>query len=223
MAARFWFGSWCAALVLLAGAADGRALAQTTPDIPVGRFSAGELSGWESRAFNGETQYAIVTDEGRRVLAARTNAGASGRFRKIKIDLTRTPFINFSWKVSGIYQGINEAAKAGDDFPARVYVVRERGVMGMSTIALNYVWSSTRPVGSVWASPYTSQVKLIALDAGPERAGTWSRHKRNVREDLRRAFGEDITEIDAVALMSDSDNFKGRAEAAYGDIWFSAK
>jgi hypothetical protein len=189
MAARFRLGSLCAALVLLAVAAGGRALAQTTPDIPVGRFSAGELGGWESRAFKGETQYAIVTDEGRRVLAARTNAGASGRFRKIKIDLTRTPFINFSWKVSGVYPGINEAAKAGDDFPARVYVVRERGVMGMSTIALNYVWSSARPVGSVWASPYTSQVKLIALDAGPERAGTWSRHKRNVREDLRRAFG----------------------------------
>lgn len=223
MAGTFRLVFWCAALLALAVAPGGRAHAQTAPEIPVGRFSAGELNVWESRTFKGETQYAIVTDEGRRVLAARTNAGASGRFRKIKIDLTRTPFINFSWKVSGVYEGINEAAKAGDDFPARVYVVRERGVMGMSTIALNYVWSSARPVGSVWASPYTSQVKLIALNSGAGKAGAWSRHKRNVREDLRRAFGEDITEIDAVALMSDSDNFGGRAEAAYGDIWFSAK
>jgi hypothetical protein len=212
-----------AALLAFLCAAGGQGLAQTAQDVPVGRFSAGDLAGWESRAFKGATQYAIVADGGRRVLSARTNAGASGRFRKIRIDLTQTPFINFSWKVSGVYEGINEAAKAGDDFPARVYVVRERGVMGMSTIALNYVWSSVRPVGSMWASPYTSQVKLIALDSGAGKAGTWSRHKRNVREDLRRAFGEDITEIDAVALMSDSDNFKGNAEAAYGDIWFSAK
>jgi hypothetical protein len=213
----------CAAFCILPLALEHRALAQGAGDIPVGRFAAGDLSGWESRSFKGETEYRLATEDGRRVLAARTNAAASGRFRKIKIDLTRTPFINFSWKVSGVYNGINENIKAGDDFPARVYVVRERGIMGMSTIALNYVWSSARPVGSLWASPFTSQVKLIALDTGADRAGTWSRHKRNVREDLRRAFGEDITEIDAVALMSDSDNFAGRAEASYGDIWFSAK
>jgi hypothetical protein len=66
-------------------------------------------------------------------------------------------------------------------------------------------------------------VKLLALNSGAGKAGAWERHKRNVREDLRRAFGDDITEIDAVALMSDSDDFKGKAEAAYGDIWFSAR
>ena len=212
-----------APLVAVFLATSAPALAQQSPNVHVGRFSAGDLNGWEARAFSGQTEYRLTTDGGRRVLAARTNGGASGRFRKIKIDLTRTPFINFSWKVSGVYKGINEATKAGDDFPARVYVVRERGLMGMSTVALNYVWSSGRPVGAMWASPYTSQVKLIALNSGAGDAGAWARHKRNVREDLRRAFGEDITQIDAVALMSDSDNFKGDAEAAYGDIWFSAR
>ena len=64
---------------------------------------------------------------------------------------------------------------------------------------------------------------MIALDSGPQKAGVWTKHKRNVREDLRRAFGEDITEIDAVALMSDADNFGGNVDAAYGDIWFSAR
>jgi hypothetical protein len=207
-----------AAICMSAGA-----FAQQAPDVAVGRFSAGDMQGWESRAFKGETQYRIVADGGVRVLSARTSGGASGRFRKIRIDLTRTPYINFSWKVSGVYNGINEATKAGDDFPARVYVVRERGLMGMNSIALNYVWSSGRSTGSMWASPYTSQVKLIALNSGADKAGSWVRHKRNVRDDLRRAFGEDITEIDAVALMSDADNFGGSVEAAYGDIIFSAR
>ncbi|MFN3890947.1 MAG: DUF3047 domain-containing protein [Beijerinckiaceae bacterium] len=211
-------GSFAAALVV-----SGPAASQETPEVTVGRFSAGDLQGWESRAFKGETAYRLAPDGGSRVLVARTNAAASGRFRRVRIDLTRTPFINFSWKVSGVYKGIDESAKAGDDFPARVYVVRERGMMGMNTIALNYVWSSARPVGSLWSSPYTSQVKLLALDSGPAKAGVWSKHKRNVREDLRQAFGEDITEIDVVAVMSDADNFGGSAEAAYGDISFSAR
>jgi hypothetical protein len=198
-------------------------VAQEMADVPVGRFSMGDLQGWENRSFKGETEYRIVNDGGFSVLSARTDGGASGRFRKVKINLAQTPFINFSWKVSGVYQNINEATKSGDDFPARVYVVRERGLMGINSISLNYVWSSARPVGSLWASPYTSQVKLLALNSGKEKVSLWARHKRNVREDLRRAFGEDITEIDAVALMSDADNFGGNVEAAYGDIWFSAR
>ena len=32
------------------------------------------------------------------------------------------------------------------------------------------------------------------------------RRNRNVREDFRTLFGEDITEIDAVAIMTDTDN-----------------
>lgn len=197
--------------------------AQEMTDVQVGRFSIGDLQGWDTRSFKGETEYRIVNDGGARVLSARTNGGASGRFRKVKINLTQTPFINFSWKVSGVYKDINEATKSGDDFPARVYVVHERGLMGMSSISLNYVWSSARPIGSLWASPYTSQVKLLALNSGKEKASQWAKHKRNVREDLRRAFGEDIAEIDAVALMSDADNFGGNIEASYGDIWFSAR
>ncbi len=207
----------------LAALATSPARAQQADDLRVGVFSAGDLTGWESRSFKGQTDYRLTMDSGKRVLSASTNGGASGRFRKIKIDLTRTPFINFSWKVGGVYEGINETVKAGDDFPARIYVVREKGIMGMNSQALNYVWSSARPVGSLWSSPYTGQVKLLALNSGAGKAGSWERHKRNVREDLRRAFGEDITEIDAVALMSDSDDFKGKAEAAYGDIWFSAR
>lgn len=209
--------------VAIAAMAHNPAGAQQAEDVQVGLFSAGDLKGWESRAFKGQTAYQLAMDGGNRVLVARTNGGASGQFRKIKIDLTRTPFINFSWKVSGVYAGINEASKSGDDFPARIYVVREKGLMGMNSLALNYVWSSAKPAGSMWSSPYTSQVKLLALDSGAGKTGAWSRHKRNVREDLRRAFGEDITVIDAVALMSDSDDFKGKAEAAYGDIWFSAR
>lgn len=48
---------------------------------------------------------------------------------------------------------------------------------------------------------------------------SWVRHKRSLREDLKKVFGEDITEIiDAVAIMTDADDHKGRAQTYYGDI-----
>ena len=38
---------------------------------------------------------------------------------------------------------------------------------------------------------------------------------------MRRVFGEEIGKIDAVAIMTDADDHKGRTQTFYGDIWFS--
>jgi hypothetical protein len=199
----------------LAQAADG--------DILIGRFSQGSFSDWSSRSFEGETDYRLVKDSDLRsiVLAAATNAAASGRYRQVKIDLTKTPFLNWSWKVTDTFPGIDESQKSGDDFPARIYVVVERGLLGARSLALNYVWASQHGTGSEWPSPYTAQVRLIAVDSGSDGLGSWVRHKRNVREDLQRVFGEEIDEIDAIAIMTDADDHKGRTQTYYGDIWFS--
>ena len=64
---------------------------------------------------------------------------------------------------------------------------------------------------------------MIALRSSSDGAATWYDEKRNILEDLRKQFGEDIRFIDAVAIMTDTDNAGGRATAYYGDIFFSAK
>jgi hypothetical protein len=193
--------------------------------IVVGEFSKASLAGWERKAFKGETIYDFVYDPAKRatVLQALSNAAASGRFRKLVVDLTKTPFLNWSWKISDPLVGIDENAKAGDDFSARIYVVVERGIMGMNSLSVNYVWASQHPAGSMWPSPFTKRVRLMAMNSGPRGLNAWISHKRNVRSDLKDLFGEDITSIDAVALMTDTDNSGGHARAYYGDIWFSAE
>ncbi|MCP9760794.1 DUF3047 domain-containing protein [Aquitalea sp. S1-19] len=188
-----------------------------------GAFSQGSLAGWDTKSFKGETRYRLVQDGNTTVLRADADGGASGKFRKMKVDLTKTPFLNWRWKISNTYAGVNERSKSGDDYPARVYVVDERGPFGLSSRALNYVWSSNQPIGSRWPNAFVSQAMLQAVDSGNAKAGQWVVHKRNVREDLKTAFGEDFDHIDAVALMSDADNAGGKASAWYGDIWFSAQ
>jgi len=193
-------------------------------DTIVGNFSQSQLNGWEAKEFSGQTVYSFVKDRGREryVLKAQALASASGLFNRTKIDLNKTPYLNWSWKVEKIFPKINESAQSGDDFPARIYVVVERGLMGFSSLSLNYVWASRNPVQNLWTSPYTDQVKLFAADSGSQKLGTWTRHKRNLREDLYKAFGEHIVEIHATALMTDTDNHGGNATAYYGNIWFSA-
>ena len=88
---------------------------------------------------------------------------------------------------------------------------------------MNYVWASARPVGTRWPNPFTGQAMMLAVDSGGAKAGAWVSHKRNVRDDLRAAFGDDVTEIHAVAVMTDGDNGGRSARAWYGDIFFTGE
>lgn len=202
-------------LTLLLGTA---ARAQT---LPVGEFSAGRLDDWQTQVFEGETDYRIAQDEdGRTALRAVSEAAASGLYREITVDLTETPRLRWSWKVDNILEGVDERTKAGDDFPARVYVVVSGGALFWRTRSLVYVWSSHQPAGTLWDNPFTGNAKHIAVRSGPDQLGRWLEEKRNLREDWRRAFGEDLDRIDGVAIMTDTDNSGLSASAWYGDIAF---
>lgn len=193
--------------------------------ITVGAFSANDFAGWTEKSFKGHTDYALVNDVevGKTVIQAQTKGAASGRFKKITVDLLKTPMLNWSWKIEKPYIGIDENTKAGDDFPVRVYVVVDRGPFGISTHAINYVWASKNPVGASWFNPFTDQARMVAVNSGTTDAGKWVTQKRNVRQDLKLAFGEDVTEIHVVAIMTDGDNSGQQVRAWYGDISFTDK
>jgi hypothetical protein len=64
---------------------------------------------------------------------------------------------------------------------------------------------------------------MIAVQGKQQATGQWLNEKRNIREDYRRLFGDDIRYVDAVAIMTDTDNTGVEASAYYGDIYFSAE
>ncbi|MGL4827434.1 MAG: DUF3047 domain-containing protein [Vibrionaceae bacterium] len=191
--------------------------------VPIGQFSQGLLTGWEDRVFKGTTQYQLQRDGNTQVLAATVSDGASGKFKRIKIDLNRTPYLNWRWKVDQAWAGLDEKTKGGDDYPARLYVVVQRGLLGISSKTVNYVWASQQPVDSVWVNAFTTQAILIAVESGDKNIQQWRSYKRNVKADLRQAFNEDFNQIDIVAVMSDGDNSQQSGRAYFGDIWFSDK
>lgn len=190
--------------------------------LPVGAFSRNSLDGWEHQRFKGETQYSLQTIDGVTALTAESRAAGSGLFKEQHIDLQQTPFLNWSWRVNRRLTGLNEHSKAGDDYAARVYVVVKGGLAFWQTKAINYVWAGTSNKGSVWPNAFAGDHAMMMALRGPEATlNIWQHEKRNVLADFKQLFGEDIAEIDAVAIMTDTDNSGGEASAAYGDIWFS--
>jgi hypothetical protein len=191
--------------------------------IDIGLFSQGNLSAWYEESFVGNTQYQLIEDEQGLVLEAFTEASASGLFRTIDIDLSSTPYLNWSWKVENIYSENDELSRSGDDYPVRIFVVVSGGIFFWNTRAVNYVWSSNQAVGSRWESAVTRNAMMLAVNSGDAELGQWRYGKRNIREDFKNFFDIDITEINAIAIMSDSDNTGQSARAYYGDIFFSAQ
>lgn len=192
-------------------------------ELMIGRFSAGDLNDWQTKSFKGETRYTFDEKSGRRALFADSRGAASGLYREIRVDLNRTPWLNWSWWVDQVLSGVDERDKSGDDYPARVYVVVSGGAAFWKTRSLVYVWSSNQPVGATWNNAFTSNARVMALRSGTKDAGRWVSEKRDIRADFRQLFGEDIDHIDAVALMTDTDNSGQRASAWYGDIDFTAR
>lgn len=195
----------------------------TDEKLMIGRFSAGALSGWQTKSFKGETRYGFDEKSGQRALFADSRGAASGLYREIRVDLKRTPWLNWSWRVDRVLNGVDERGKAGDDYPARVYVVVSGGAAFWKTRSLVYVWSSAQPVGATWDNAFTGNAKVMALRSGTKDAGRWVSEKRDIRADFRQLFGEDIDAIDAVALMTDTDNSGQSAAAWYGDLYFTAR
>ncbi len=189
----------------------------------IAHFSGASLLGWKEKSFVGRTRYQFVSEDDRQVLEATANGTASGIFREIEIDLNKTPYLNWSWWIEDALHGNDEMSKSGDDYPVRIYVVVSGGFFFWRTRAINYVWSSSEPLDSHWPNAFTRKAMMVAVRSGSEQRRLWVTEKRNIREDFKRLFGEDIDQIDAVAIMSDADNSAGRVRGRYGDIYFSTQ
>jgi hypothetical protein len=212
-------GKFSACLLLLF---SSFASAQDHEKLMIGHFSAGSLAQWQSKAFKGQTEYRIVDLEGTKALQAVSNDSASGLLKEQRVDLRKTPFMNWRWRIENRLGNINEQEKSGDDYAARVYVVVSGGLAFWRTRAINYVWASTTPKGRIWPNAFAGdRTIMIALRSTGDQTGVWHTEKRNILADLKQQFGEDIQYIDAVAIMTDTDNAQGKATAYYGDIYFS--
>ncbi len=210
---------------LLLGAGLGR-IASAAPQPPL--FSVTGLQGWSVQTFmsSAPTQYRLVQDDGTQVLHASCNNSASGMIWKGTVDLLKTPILHWRWKIAGLYPGIDELDKAGDDFPARVYVVTGSRWLPWTIKSLSYVWSNGSGHGAqeqpYWPSPYTDQAFVYALRVGTAGVGQWQQESRNIRADFSRVFGADVKDIGAVAVMTDCDDSHSHNQAWYGDLHFAA-
>ncbi len=193
-------------------------------EIKVFNFTEKELSQLDVRKVRGadnNTIYSVGSNENGNFLKAVADNAASGLGKEIKIDLNKTPYINITWKIERDLPGIKENTKKGHDFAARVFAVKKTGATPLSNRAINYVFSSNNEIGFNSPSPYTKKSIDNVLASTKKNINEWVTVKANVKEDFKKFHGLDVSELDGLAIMSDTDNSKMKAIAYYQNIYFS--
>ena len=182
-----------------------------------------ELKVRKVRGADNKTLYSLGSNNNGNFLKSIADNSASGLGKEIKIDLSKTPFINITWKIEMDLPGIKEDTKKGHDFAARVFAIKKTGATPLSNRAVNYVFSSNNKVGLNWPSPYTKKSIDNVLSTTKENLDKWVTVKANVKEDFKKFHDLDVNELDGLAIMSDTDNSKMKAIAYFQNIYFSSE
>ena len=183
------------------------------------------------------TRYEAVTKDGRAAVQATSDRSASMWRKRLAVAPDALGDVSFSWWVQDLVPGANVAERDHADAPARVMFGfagdvtklprRTRMLFELAQAltgeeppyaTLVYVWDATAPVGSVIHNARSDRIRKIVVDSGPGQLRRWRDHRRDLRADFRRAFGEDPGPLVSVAYMTDSDNTRSSARSWYGGV-----
>jgi len=197
---------------------------------------------WEPYTFQSverPTLYTARIEDGHPVLHGNSRGGASALRRRVSIDESRYPTLEWSWNVSGSIEGADCTRKETDDCAARILLLYRfepdraslseklefesaraaHGEYPPSAI-LVYAWMSPDAPTKPFASPRSDRIRLIPVERGNERAGTWVTERRNHVTDFKEAFGKAPPPIDFVAFMIDTDDTGKEATASLESLRF---
>jgi len=179
-------------------------------------------AGWRARnrdlTEKARSVYKVVVEGENAYLLAHSKGEAVQLGKKIEIDLKEFPILKWRWRVDKLCQGGDERHKDTGDSPAGIYVVFPSWKK-WNPKAIKYVWSASKlPKGFITKSPYASGTKIIVLENANSPLGKWVEERVDVRSDYKKFWGKKLKKIKLIGIMTDSDNTKKEAIAAYDDI-----
>ena len=191
--------------------------------IVIFEFTQDEFKTLKVKKVKGKTTWSLGSNENGNFIKAEAEGKASGLGKEVLIDLSKTPFINITWKVEKDLSGIVENSKKGHDYAARVFVIKKTGSTALSNRAINYVFSSNNSINQNWPSPYTKKSIDYVLSSTKNNLNEWVTVKANVKKHFKKFHDLDVNELTGVAIMTDTDNSKLKAISYYQNIYFSSE
>lgn len=184
-------------------------------------FSSGEdLSPWREHVLAEEkTFYDVQDTEYGRALKARSSDSSSVIYLRKDLDIERAPRLNWDWRVLEFPEKKKPESLSDEDefdFAAQVYVVFD-SLFFVNAKAIQYVWSEDLAEGTVEVNPFTENIRTVVIRSGYKEG--WASESRDVKEDYEKFFQSKAKrDIQAVAILTDSDATSSDAVALYRDL-----
>lgn len=192
-------------------------------------------SGWYNRDFTVEVmspeerykyRYQVLDEDGNRYLHYHHTDAHHLNFplgRRMNLHLSETPILSWKWRVDRLPENALETEDNRNDTAASIYVVFDMGKVAFFKRvpkSIRYTWSSSLPKGYE-SSLFFGNQKIVVVESGENKLGSWIEFRRNIVEDYRRLFGEEppVRPL-AILLLSDGNSTGSVAEAAYDDLLF---
>lgn len=196
--------------------------------------------GWEEITFDGKNpnNYAVCGPD---CIEITTDSSVSMIGKAMPVELSKTPYLSWEWKISQAVTPSNLMVKGEDDRPVAVYVAfpydSETATFGERLLRpaiellrgadapgrmLSYVWGGSGNAGDLVESPYFGGVNaMIVSRVESDPVDTWVAERVNVIADHERAFGRTPSRAAHILLSADSDDTKTRTMAFVRNIGFS--
>lgn len=227
----------CFALVV------GLAACSSVPQKPPSGSSKVFGPDWQALNFPGKTptDYTPEKKGGRDSMRAFAASSASMLRRTVHIAPQDLGRVRFSWQVAELMATADLSVRDKSDSPVRLVLAFEgdrsrfsakdamlselsHALTGepMPYATLMYVWSNTRPAGSVIKSGRTDRIRKLVVESGSKNLNAWLDYERDIAADFEQAFGERPGTLVGIGVMTDSDNTRTTAQAWYGAVTLAA-
>ncbi len=176
--------------------------------------------GWYATQKN-VNMFSLQEEDGNRFVKIKTAGGNTSLGVHFSFDADTYRYLSWRWRIHQLPQGAREDKRRYADSAAGVYVIFN-GKYKLNRI-IKYVWSSTLEPGMITESPFNRRTKIVVLRSGEASAGQWLTENVDVFGDYQRIFGTRPPPVEAIAIMSDSDNTESVVEADYDDFRISVE
>ena len=238
---RPWRDGLAPTAALLLGLWVGGCAQAPVPPSPADAGAASLGEDWKPYLLPGKrpTDYRVTSKDGRWAIEARAESSASMLRRALDIPVAELGEVEWTWMVDAPLPEASLGDVDRTDAPARLVFAfdgdrsrlspRNRMMFDLARAltgeeppyaTLVYAWSTHEPLETVVHNPRTDRIRKIVVDSGAAQARRWRHHRRHLAADYQRVFGEAPGRLIGVALMTDSDNTRSRAQAWYGRIRF---
>jgi len=202
--------------------AAGRLRVRIADREPARLPSDGVPPGWTLKEFAGHAAIELVRSDGRLAARLHSERASFAIHRDVVVELREFPYLSWTWKVTRLPAGGDVREAARDDQAAQLYVIFPRWPSPRTASdVIGYVWDSRAPAGTRIKHPRADNVRIVVVESGPARLSEWRTYERNVAADYTALFGRQPPRVGKVAVMVDSNDTRGEAEALFGDLVFA--